>query len=88
MPNTPHSAPNVVTSTTDGKRYRPGRDLYLAARGGLIAKGTYIVRWAEEQGHTRQAVEMALHGVSNSDLAKTIRGQIAAELGLLIEEES
>jgi hypothetical protein len=87
MPNTPNGLPNVVTAPQDGKRFRPGRDLYLAARGGLIAKGTYIVRWAEEQGHTRQAVEMALHGVSNSELAKTIRGQIAAELGLAIVEE-
>lgn len=88
MPDTKHGAATVTMPGQEGKIYRAGRDYYLAARGVLVMRGSNIKRWAEEHDYSRQGVEDALYGQSNSPTAKSIRAEIAADLGLAFEESA
>lgn len=71
----------------DRKRFRPGRDLYLACRGRLVVMNSSVNGWATATKRTRQVVEDAIYGKVNSPDAKAIRAELAAELGLEVIEE-
>ena len=82
---TNHGSATVITESPE-RKVRVGRPLYLAVRGRLIERDSHVQRWAEGHGYSRQRVEDALYGKSNSDEAKSIRADLARELSLEIEE--
>lgn len=86
MQNATQGAAPVTTGTADRKRFRPGRDFYAAVRGGLIAQHSNLQEWATANEHSRQKVEQACHGISNSEDARAIRAALAALVEVEIEE--
>lgn len=56
--------------------------LYRKVRGGLIAKGSSLTEWCEQQGVLRQTAYKALVGERNGPKAQQLRTQLAAEVGV------
>lgn len=61
----------------------PGRELHIAVRGALIARGTSFAAWCREHGVSRPWVWEALMGMRNGTKARAVR----ARLVKIVEEQ-
>lgn len=59
-----------------------GSSVYLAVRGGFIAKGTSLAAWCREHGVQRQNARACLLGIWSGPKAASLCARLKAAAGL------